>query len=59
MLDKYLTYKETAEILRVSVSTIRRWVREGKIHPQRIGKKPLVLETDIPTFMRYNHDSNK
>ena len=51
---EYLTLEEVAKILRVSLSTIRRWVREGKIEVKRVGKKPLVLKTDIPTFLRKN-----
>ena len=34
-MDKYISIGEAAQILGVLVSTLRRWEKEGKIHPAR------------------------
>ena len=49
---RYLTIKETAEVMRISISTLRRYIKAGKVQTHRIGRKYLILETDIPTFFR-------
>jgi len=53
-MDEYLTTKEAAELLRVSLRTLYRWIKEGKVQTKRIGQKHLILRTDIPTFLRQN-----
>jgi excisionase family DNA binding protein len=41
---EYLTVAEAAELLRVSVSTIRRWIREGTMSAHRVGSRRLLLK---------------
>jgi len=41
MMEKLLTIREVAEILRVSRRTIERWVKQGKIKAVRIGPHTL------------------
>ncbi|MDQ3694089.1 MAG: helix-turn-helix domain-containing protein [Chloroflexota bacterium] len=46
--NDYLTIEEAAELLRVSTSTVRRWIREGDIVAHRAGKRRILLRrTDI------------
>lgn len=40
---EYLTVAEAAELLRVSVSTIRRWIRDGTMSAHRVGRRRLLL----------------
>lgn len=44
--SEYLTIEEAAEMLRVSTSTIRRWIRDGDIAAHRIGRRRVVLRKD-------------
>lgn len=49
----YLTIPEAAELLRVSVSTIRRWIRDGTIRAHRVGHRRLLLRReDVTQTMR-------
>lgn len=43
---EYLTIAEAAGLLRVSVSTIRRWIRDGGLPAHRVGKRRLVVNRD-------------
>jgi excisionase family DNA binding protein len=50
---EYLTVSEAADLLRVSVSTIRRWIRAGTISAHRAGQRRLLLErADVTSAMR-------
>ena len=50
--ERYYTYKETAEKLRISVFTVKKWVREGKLKPKRIGyKTALIPENQLIDLM--------
>lgn len=50
--DEYLTLKEAAAYLRVSMSTIRRWIRKDDFPAVKAGRKYIVAKLDIPTFLR-------
>ncbi len=40
---EYLTVREAAELLRVSVPTIRRWIASGRLHAVRPGSRSVRL----------------
>lgn len=44
--NEYLTVSEAAELLRVSVSTVRRWIREGGLVAHRVGRRRVLLNRD-------------
>lgn len=44
--NEHVTVEEAAELLRVSVSTIRRWIRTGNVPAYRIGSRRLLLKRD-------------
>ena len=48
--------KETASLLRVSVSTVRRAIKRGDLRPTRIGKRVLVTHENIVKFLRKKHE---
>ena len=46
-----LTSKEVARRLRVEVSTVQRFVRDGLLHASKIGRSYLVEEADLKAFI--------
>lgn len=51
MIDKLLTPPEVAERLRVSIKTIRREVKRGKLVCERIGSRMRFTEAQIATYL--------
>jgi len=47
----FLTINESSALLNVSPVTLRRWIKEGMIQTQRIGKKHIIRRTDIDTML--------
>jgi excisionase family DNA binding protein len=43
--------KEAAEILGISVYTVRSYVRQGKLRPVRIGRRVLLQEAELERFV--------
>lgn len=44
--EEYLTVAEAANLVRVSPSTIRRWIREGNLPAYRLGPRRVGLKRD-------------
>jgi excisionase family DNA binding protein len=44
--EEYLTVAEAANLVRVSPSTIRRWIREGNVPAYRLGPRRVGLKRD-------------
>lgn len=55
-MDKLLTLKETAKILRVSERTIMRYLKSGKLKASKIGQWR-IKEKNLEEFL--NERSNK
>lgn len=55
-MDKLLTLKETARILRVSERTIMRYLKSGRLRASRLGQWR-IKESDLEKFLDKN--SNK
>ena len=53
-LDAYLTIKEAAELLGVSVNTLRNWGRDGRVpmHRNPANGYRLFKRTDLEGFLR-------
>jgi excisionase family DNA binding protein len=49
--EKLLTTKEAAEFFRVSVNTIRTWVKQGRIRCLKLGRQVFFRHEDIGAFM--------
>ncbi len=56
-MDKLLTLKETAKILRVSTRTTLRYLKAGKLKASKVGKWR-IKESDLDVFLKKN-DNNK
>jgi excisionase family DNA binding protein len=50
--DHLLTVAEAAEILRVSVITIRRWLSSGKLAARRAGRKLLIERAAVEQLLQ-------
>jgi len=57
-MDKLLTLKETAKILRVSGRTIMRYLKSGKLKASKAGKWR-IKENDLEIFLKDNLNSRK
>ena len=51
MPEKLYTVQEAAQIFRVSEHTVYIWCREGKIESRKPGKKWLIPESAIQSFL--------
>ena len=43
----YYTTAETAKKLQKHIDTIRRWIRDGRLKPKKLGRSYLISEDDI------------
>jgi excisionase family DNA binding protein len=55
-MDKLLTLKETAKILRVSERTIMRYLKSGKLKASKVGRWR-IKESDLERFLRANENN--
>lgn len=53
-MTELLTLAEVAARLRVSVSTVRRFVAAGQLRPVYVGRKPLVTVREFEAFVSAN-----
>jgi len=49
-MSNFLTLEQVAEQLQLHVRTVRRYVREGRLKAQRVGKQYLVTPEDLQAF---------
>lgn len=50
-MDKLLTVRETADALRVTVTTVQRYIRAGKLPAAKLGRGYRIAESDLGTFV--------
>lgn len=48
---KFFTVYEIAELLRINATTVRTYIKQGKLKAQRIGKPFLISETSLQEFL--------
>ena len=49
--EHYMVLEEVAAKTRASVSTVRQWVRYGKLDSILVGRRRLVRRSDLDAFM--------
>ena len=49
--ETYYTVTELAEVLSITPQTVRKYIKEGKIDSQRIGRPLLITERAIKIFL--------
>ncbi len=57
-MDKLLTLKEAAQILRVSERTIMRYLKSGKLKGSKLGQWR-IKESDLENFLRESSNDRK
>jgi excisionase family DNA binding protein len=57
-MDKILTLKETAKILRVSERTIMRYLKSGKLKASKVGQWR-IKESDLEKFFKENSNEKR
>lgn len=55
MEDKFYTVDQVAEILRMHHKTIRKFIREGKLSANKVGKQWRISGHDLSIFMEKNN----
>jgi len=50
--DEMLTTHEAADIARVAVGSVRRWVRQGRLRRHRVGRTLRVSRVELEYLMR-------
>ncbi len=48
---------ETAELLKVSPKTVRRWIGKGDLKVHRFGRQIRITDSDLVTFIRQCRES--
>jgi len=51
MADKYLKIQEVCELLKVSRSTVNRWISSRKLQSKKIGRLVRVSGQDLAVFV--------
>jgi excisionase family DNA binding protein len=47
----YLSVTEAAQLARVAPSTIRLYIRKGKLKPQKVGRRVIVARAELERFL--------
>lgn len=50
-MDEFLTTKEIADILKVNILTVRRWIGAGKLPATSLGKEYRIKRSDLNKFL--------
>ena len=54
LTDIYVTKAQAAAILNVDSLTIWRWVKDGKLNAEKVGREVLIRREDLSTVTRSN-----
>lgn len=53
-MEKYLTTKEVAKLLKVEEITVRRWINRGWLPAIRFGREFRIKKADLEKHGRFN-----
>jgi excisionase family DNA binding protein len=53
---RFFTVAEVAEIVGVSVRTVRRWIRRGDLVAHRFGSAVRIADSDLKAFIARQRD---
>jgi excisionase family DNA binding protein len=56
-VPRLLALREVADCCRVSPHTVRKWVREGKLHPVRLCRRLLFEPEELTRFVSTAKDT--
>jgi len=49
--QSFLTLQEVSELLRVSVQTVRRWIKEGRLPAYKVGRAWRIGKVDLDKWL--------
>ena len=55
MIERYYTTDEVAEICRVTVWTVREWIKAGTLAATKRGRSYLISEFDLKRYLESKH----
>ncbi len=55
MTEKLYTTDEVAEVCRVTIETVREWLKDGKLVGTKPGRAYLIKESDLKTYLEARH----
>lgn len=55
MTTKYYTTDEVAAICRVTIETVREWIKDGKLIGVKRGRSYLISEEDLKVYLEVRH----
>lgn len=55
--QSFLTPQEVSSLLRVSVYTVRRWIKEGSLPAYKVGRGWRISETEMAHWLEQNQSS--
>lgn len=58
-MKEYYTINETAKMLKLAASTIRKYLGNGRLCGAKIGRAWRISEADIDAFIAANHSGNR
>jgi len=54
-MTTFYTTEEVAAICRVTVWTVREWIKDGKLNGIKRGRSYLIPEEDLKTYLEARH----
>ncbi len=54
--DKYITISEAAKEVGVARQTVSRWIREGKIEAEQVGREKLINKKSLARLLQKRID---
>ncbi len=51
--QSFLTPQEVSDLLRVSVQTVRRWIKEGSLPAYKVGRVWRIREADLNIWLNH------
>jgi excisionase family DNA binding protein len=49
--QSFLTPQEVSDLLRVSIHTVRRWIKEGKLPAYKVGRAWRISKVDLDNWL--------
>lgn len=58
-MEEYLTTEEIANLLKVNIVTVRRWIKSGRLPATFLAKEYRVTKPDLESFIKAGHERRK
>lgn len=56
MVDKYYTAEQAAEMMKMHIKTVQRYIREGRLRANKVGKSWRITGHDLSVFLEGERD---